>query len=197
MCYPRRVTRHTKRPNEPEWSRLRTETDYLWACFLQYRDSAYPDGPLGAFEPRNMERLALQLGLQPSQLAEYADKYDWHYRAGCYDADIEGQKVDRSMTAIDRMRVRKEQALTELHRILQLERAKLLRRAEDPEIPALNARELTAMMDLVLKHEQMLADLPDRGAVTEDQGRIDLTGMPLSDLQHLEQIVKRTTKTRN
>jgi hypothetical protein len=146
------------------WDRLARETDTQWAYFLVFRDWAYPGGaaqPSSSFRPRNLREIARELGVVYSALANASAACHWYARAAAYDREIDQRRTKAGLSRVSKVRERTEKALDELGLILELERVKLLSRASDPAVPALTVRELGALQELVLKHEQLLSSAPD------------------------------------
>ena len=169
----------------------------MWATFLAYRDFAYPDGPLGQFRPRVVARIAAELGLTDTTLRAYMTRGQFVTRASAWDVEIETAKRDRTLSSIQKMRIRNERALSELHEVLSLERAKLLDRALDPEKPALTPRELTSLQDLVLRHEQILVGITDsEDQKTKDEG-LDISNWDTATLESMRAQAEKSGQTKN
>ena len=159
------------------WARQPRESDQQYAWFLAYRDSAYPKGLEGPFNPRNVEAVAEELGFPPRALAGTADSFAWSWRAHAFDRAVDERRFDAELSALDRARAQHTKVLGEAFEIVRNEIVKLKRMAEG-EAPALKPKEALAFMEKVITMQRLLAgehtshvkvDGPDYGNLSDDE----------------------------
>lgn len=181
----------TERDPIVAWSRLATETDQGWAYFLHFRNMAYPDGPLGRFQAREIKSMALALGVSPETLYTYSGAFLWADRAGAYDRAIDAAKVAADQSEVVRMRSRHVRLLEKARLVAESELDKMARRSANPDVSVVSAKEVKDLLEFVIKTERLMA-----GEATERvdvNGAWDLDKLTLEELEALEAIRNRAS----
>jgi len=172
------------------WSRLPGETDGGWAYFLHFRNMAYPDGPLGRFQAREIRAMAEALDVNPGSLYPYVNAFLWHERAGAYDRAIDSAKVASDQSEVMRVRGRHTRLLEKARHYAESELDKLTRRASNPDTPTASPREVKDLLEFVIKTERLLTgDVTDRIGV--EGGSWDLEELSLEELELLQSLRKK------
>lgn len=159
------------------WARQPRESDQQYAWFLAYRDSAYPKGLEGPFNPRNVEAVAEELGFPPRALAGTADSFAWSWRAHAFDRAIDERKFSAELSEVDLQRAKHSRTWGQLWVGVELEVAKLVRQMEG-EAPALKPKELLALLTKATEMMRLLSgehtahvkvDGPDYDNLSDDE----------------------------
>lgn len=182
------------------WERGARENDRDWACFIMYRDSAYPQGLGGPYEARVIARTARDLGIPPNALAEVARQHHWVWRAAHYDRDVDRRRQELKRTEQERTHIDHARIRAKARQLAELELDKLLElAATSPDKCALAPREVATLLKLVFTQDQLAAGLPtandDKGR-GPDYGKLDYEQLKqLRDLMKLAggQIIVQTT----
>ncbi len=179
----------TERDPIAPWSRLPNESEQGWQYFLHFRNMAYPEGPLGRFQAREIKAMAAALSVSPETLYSYSGAFIWHDRAGAYDRAIDAAKVSAEQGEIVRVRSRHLRLLEKTRLYAETELDKLQRKAANPETtPSASAREIKDLLEFVIKTERLLmGEVTDRVGV-EGGGEWDLEKLPLEHLEALEEM---------
>jgi hypothetical protein len=171
------------------WERLSRETDSQWALFCTFRDSAYPEGPGGRYQPRNLRILAESLGLSADYLRQLSSSYTWFARAGAYDRALDAAKVAAEIGEGVRVRKRHLRLLAKARLFVESELDKLIQKSQDPEITTASPRELAQLLELVITKERLLAG--DHTDHILHEGEWKLEELELEELEELDRIRRK------
>ena len=153
----------------PPWAKLPKETDWQFALFQAFLASGYPDGVTGPHRLREVKSFAATVGVEYGLAAQHSAGSHWFARARAYDEMILEQKVQRDMSAIQRMRTSHERRLAKLAAIIDLELDKVHERASDPVVPAATVGELRQLLEFLHKQERLLhGEATEAGESAED-----------------------------
>ena len=164
------------------WQRQARESDQQYAWFLHYRDAAYPDGLEGPFTPRNLARVADDLGLDDRHLSGTAESFAWAWRASAYDRLVDERRVSSDLSEVDRQRAKHSRTWGNLWEGLEREVMKLVLRMEG-EAPALTPRELEKLLSKATEMMRLLAG--------EHTAHVKVDGQDWSALSPEEQLAMR------
>lgn len=171
------------------WERMPRETDSSWALFVTFRDSAYPEGPGGRFQPRNLVPLAEALGLSVTYLRHLSSTFSWFPRAGSYDRALDAAKVEEEIGEAVRVRRRHLRLLSKARLYAENELDKLVGKSQDPNVASATPREIRELLDMVITKERLL-----QGEHTDHvlhEGEWKLEDLTLEELEDLDRIRKR------
>lgn len=169
------------------WERSVRESDRDWAFFVQYRDSAYPNGPFGEGHQRRIKvtDLAALWGLQPNSLYKVSTNFSWEWRCVHFDRWVDAQRLEANKGLLERTAAAHERLLDTTQRVVELELGKLAARANDPQTPALRPGELRALMELLIEQQRLLAGQATARVEHTAGLAVDLTKLTLEELQAL------------
>lgn len=179
-----------ERPYEA-WERQPRETDRNWHAFLCYRDMAYPQGKVGPYEPRNIRTIAREMGWSEEHARHCAHSFQWVSRVAAYDRVIDLEKAQAGRTVLAKMADEHAYVLSQGMQIVKLEMAKRLSISMDPAAPAMRPGELISFTEMLIKHERLITGQSTDNNVPA-QGSIDLSKLPMNDLETLLDIAKRS-----
>lgn len=174
------------------WERMAREGDQAWAHFQYYLQQAYPHGPAGEWQPRNVSEMARMVGMSREYLARLSSEFHWPQRAGAWDREVERRKSSQDLAAASRSRrhwlrvVTKARNLgeTALDKLLAIENA-------NPAIPSLTAKDIVAVLDWSHKVERVHVAGQEGSEAAPDEGEADLENLELEDLVALDGILKK------
>jgi hypothetical protein len=172
------------------WERGPRENDRDWACFIAYRDSAYPQGLGGPYEARVIARTARDLGIPPNALAELARQHHWVWRAAHYDRDVDRRRIDLKRTEQERVHIHHARIRGKARQLAELELDKLLEQAvTSPGTCVMAPREVASLLKLVFTQDQLAAGLP---TANDDKGKgADYGALDLAELKELRRIAAK------
>jgi hypothetical protein len=175
------------------WERLPRESDNQWSYFLCFRDMAYPNGPSGDFNTRNVSALAAALGVSRNYLYKLQTSFKWQIRAGAYDRMLDAAKTEASMGEVAKIQRRQSRLLSKGETLLELELEKLIERAQaNTDEGAMAPREVIALMQTVLKWRRIVSGQSTQNvAVT----RWNLDALSLEELEILAKAEERAALT--
>lgn len=180
----------------PTWTKLARESDSDWALFLAYRNSAYPEGPQGRFVPRDLLRIATEVGLPLNHVEGLAASFAWARRAGAYDRAVDTARASTTQdTPVDASRRRTERITAKARSLVEKELDKLLEKAERlGEVGALRPAELEKIMQLVFRMERELHAPKTNEASETLQDEYDLDSLSIEDLVSLRDTMLKAAK---
>lgn len=173
------------------WERQPRENDREWCLFLAYRDSLYPAGLGGAREPRNIARLARDLGEPAQSLYELARTFSWVWRAAHYDRDVDRRQQSLARSEQERVAVEHERLRGKARQLAELELDKLLQLAvTQPDQLAISPRELIRLVEMVFLQDRLATGEATAHVKVSRAGRMDLAKLNYEQLLQLREIQK-------
>jgi hypothetical protein len=156
-----------------------------------YRDGAYPDGPTGRFEPRNLAALADDLGYPLATLRGIADSFAWVQRAAAYDRSLDERRTNAAMSAVDRQRAKQSRVWGMLFGGLEHEVAKLTNMMTG-EAPTLKPHQIVAMLKTATDMLRLMAGDPSEHVKVESD--TDYSKLTPEEMWQLRELMKKTRK---
>jgi hypothetical protein len=163
------------------WERRERESDVAWHLFQAYRDSAYPDGPRGAYVPRDVALVARALGLPLDSVLGFCTSFQWQERCNAYDRALEESLSLDDATLAER---RTQRTLAKLRTLAESELDKLVERAERGE-GSLQPRDVEKILNLVLKVESTVKPKP------KETSTWDLSKLSNEEIEMLDIIMRK------
>lgn len=184
-----------ERPTDPAtrpWERLPREGDAAWAYFKLFLDQAYPNGPGGDFQPRNVSELSRTVGVGRDYLAHLSSDFHWPQRAGAWDREVERRKSEADLTEAMRSRRTWLRIIAKAKTLGESELDKYLSRSTaDATVPVLTAKDAIHVMDWARSAERQYLQ---EGTVkdVQDTGEANLENLELEDLESLHALLQKS-----
>jgi hypothetical protein len=182
---------YTVNVTEP-WTRQPRESEVQHAWFLLYRDSAYPQGPSGKFEPRSLRQVAADLGYPYVTVQSWADSFAWADRAGAYDAYVTSRRDEAALSEADRTTALHGAQVRRLSRFVDKELAKAEAVGESPVPYFTKPRDLLVAMELSIKLQRLINEQATSIVRVDDD--LDLSQLTDEELELQEKLREKARK---
>jgi hypothetical protein len=174
-------------PGEP-WTRQARESDLQHLWFMYFRDSAYPEGPGGRYEPRRLAQVAEDLGQPLAALQGLAESFAWVVRAAAWDKLVDARRLDAQLTEVDKQRAKHSKTWDLLWTGLENETAKLVQQMLGPA-PVLKPRELESLLKSATELMRLLKG--EAGSITEVKDQNDYSNLTAEELWQMRTLLDK------
>ena len=146
------------------WDQQPSESSKSFQRFVQYRD-------MGG--GRSLRKLAADLELNPSTLAEISKKYNWQDRIASFDAYIDKASQHNQIAQVKAMKRRQVVLALRAQKLAEKGIKKLLRNMDEEEISKLRPEALSKLLDIGCRLERLNRDEPEQNVEVVQQQNYD------------------------
>src|ERR1700688_555918 len=143
---------YTHRMHNP-WDQQPNESSIAFERFTQYRD-------MGA--GRSLRKLASDLELNLSTIAEMSTKNSWQERTAAFDAYIDKASQHNQLVQVKAMKRRQVVLALRAQKVAEKGLKRLLRNLSDDEITKIRPEALSKILDVGCRLERLNRDEPER-----------------------------------
>ncbi len=156
------------------WDQQANESSLSFERFTHYRD-------MGA--ERSLRKLAKDLDLNPSTLAEISAKHDWQERVKAFDAYIDKASQHNQIVQVKAMKRRQILLALKAQKVAAKGLKKLLRNLDEEKIEQLRPEGISKILDIGCRLERLNRDEPERSVEVVKQQ--DFERLTLEEIETL------------